>query len=103
MAKKKNSRTLEWWLIAVLTASVLVVGSTKLLAHDWYEPQCCSGSDCRRVPMEDLAEMDKGCWKYLPTGAVFCGSRVRPSQDRYWHVCINPNNIPYCAYIQNGS
>ena len=53
--------------------------------------------------MEDLAEMDKGCWKYLPTGAVFCGRAVRPSQDRYWHVCINPNNIPYCAYIQNGS
>ncbi len=52
----------------------------------------------------DLEELEKGCWRQISTGLKFCGTMVRPSQDKRWHVCYSASaQIPYCVYIQTGS
>lgn len=99
--------------IAIVLAIVAIVlfGWTLAQAHDWYPPECCNGEhqggDCRRVSAEDLEEADKGCWVYRPTGNRFCGAQVRPSQDRYFHVCIGnktwDKGKSYCAFILQGT
>lgn len=83
-------------------AALISLISSAASSHSWYDPDCCSDRDCRPVDADDMAEIGGGCWKYLPTGATFCGNRVRPSKDKHWHVCISNNNVPYCAYIQMG-
>jgi hypothetical protein len=85
--------------------AALIVGSLCLStahSHDFYAPECCSGRDCHPVDQTDLEELDHGCWRQISTGLKFCGTQVRPSEDRRWHVC-NSGTIPYCVYIQNGS
>jgi len=95
---------MKLWLILVLSAACLVLLIAKSPAHEWYAPECCSGRDCHPVDQTDLVEIDNGCWRQLSTGLKFCGSQVKPSQDRHWHVCHNADaTVPYCAYIQNGS
>jgi hypothetical protein len=98
--------------IAIVGLVVIIIFSISLaLAHDWYPPECCNGEDrggdCRKVGTEDLQESDKGCWVYLPTGNKFCGAQVRPSQDRYFHVCIgnkpHDRGKSYCAFILQGT
>ena len=84
------------------TLLILCLLASPALAHSWYPPECCSGRDCMSVRAEDMQEVDGGCWKYLPTGAKFCGAQVRPSQDKNWHVCISAAGFPYCAFIQTG-
>ena len=81
---------------------MLVFLSSPALAHSFYDYDCCSDRDCHPVNSDDLVEVEDGCWKYLPTGAKFCGKQVRPSQDKHWHVCIGAGGQPYCAYIQMG-
>src|SRR5690349_4935245 len=86
----------------ILSTLLLIALSTSLLAHSFYDPECCSDRDCRPVSADDLEEVENGCWKYRPTGVKFCGKQVRPSQDKHWHICTSPTGVPYCAYIQMG-
>lgn len=80
-------------------------------AHDWYPTECCQGSeaggDCYPIKATDLQEEPGGCFKYLPTGNMFCGDQVRLSEDSNWHVCIGnqPYNQgrSYCAFIHRRS
>jgi hypothetical protein len=76
-------------------------------AHSWYDPHCCSGSDCRPVAMDDVVEIEGGGWKHLPTGVTFRRDQVLPSKDRHFHVCIgnrpHDQGQPYCIYILSGS
>jgi len=72
------------------------------LAHSWYPMVCCHDRDCFKVHAVDMEEVDDGCWEYRPTGVRFCGEQVKPSQDKYWHVCISPAGNPVCAFIQMG-
>lgn len=89
----------------VLVAIALVLLVKYAVAHSWYDPQCCSGSDCRPVSAEDVIETEKG-WKHLPTGIEFTHDMVKPSKDRHFHVCIGnkPFDLgkPYCIYILQG-
>jgi hypothetical protein len=75
-------------------------------AHSWYDPHCCSGSDCRPVAYDDVIEIEGG-WKHLPTGVMFRRDQVLPSKDNKFHVCIGnkPHDMgrPYCIYVLNGS
>lgn len=87
----------------------LAVGAF-MLVHSWYDHDCCSDQDCKPVPATDVVEIEGG-WKYLPTGAIFRDTpekkRIRPSQDRNFHVCIGRSewdkNFPYCIYILQGA
>lgn len=91
-------------LIAAALSGVLwAVGKAR--AHSWYDTECCSDSDCRPVHQDEVVETDKG-WKHLPTGTEFTRSQVKPSKDRYFHVCIGNKSWdrgrPYCIYILQG-
>lgn len=71
-------------------------------AHDWYDPQCCSGEDCRPVPAEEVIETETG-WKHLPSGIEFRKDQVKPSKDRHFHICVSKYGTPYCIYILQGA
>lgn len=89
----------------VVIAVILIVAicwAHQALSHSWYEPDCCSGDDCKPVSPEDLIEVEDG-WKYLPTGYVFKGKQIRPSRDRHFHVCITKSGTHYCVYILQGT
>jgi hypothetical protein len=79
----------------------LLVAASIIFVHSWYPQSCCGGLDCKPVPCEELVE-GRGGWVHIPTGTVFYD--VQPSQDRFCHVCINPNgNRALCAFIQMGT
>ena len=84
---------------AALAVLLLISAHSSIRAHSWYDQSCCSDRDCHPVNSDDLVEVENGCWKYLPTGARFCGNQVKPSQDKHWHVCVSNTGIPYRAYI----
>jgi len=109
--------------VRVLIAAIMLALASPAGAHDWYPPDCCNGNktvngvetpgDCQPVADEDLVEIDGGCWKYLPTGNTFCGTKVRPTKDSKSHVCIgigavvnewgNDKGHSYCVFIKLGS
>ena len=55
------------------------------MAHGWYPISCCYDHDCKRVPCEEILETPTG---YLYDGVPFAKSAMKPSQDRWCHVCI---------------
>jgi len=92
-------------LSTVLLASSLGSG----LAHSWYPPACCSDTDCKPVPCEELVENDNGGVTYK--GTNFPKSMIHPSQDMQCHVCAGTYHqldggtqpIPRCIFILQGS
>lgn len=94
--------------IALSAAVVVTLLSLVIfaLAHSWYDPECCSDTDCRPVPVEDVIETETG-WKHLPTGTEFTKDQVKPSKDHRFHVCIGVKawdlGKPYCIYILQGA
>jgi hypothetical protein len=79
-----------WTVIGVVIILTLLL-IAHAFAHSWYPSDCCSGTDCKPVPASDIQELPGGCFVYKPTGNQFCGSQVRVSQDKDWHVCISPS------------
>lgn len=81
------------WLIAAILilfgiALGLIIGlvADKAQAHSWYEPECCSGKDCREVSDEQITFNSDGSYTY--DGLKFTKDMVRPSRDGKFHVCI---------------
>jgi len=93
-------------LLFVAVAGLLVAVAHKVTAHSFYDPECCSGTDCKPVAAEDVIETETG-WKHLPTGTEFTRDMVKPSKDNRFHVCIGVNTWdlgkPYCIYILQGA
>lgn len=81
---------------------VLLLTTALVLAHEWYPRSCCGDNDCHPVDCDELAEQEGGAWVYLPTGNLFSRDKVRVSEDRHCHVCINNTNS-MCAFILTGS
>lgn len=81
--------------------------SAYILVHSWYDPECCSDTDCRPVVASDVAETGNSEWTYLPTGNKFTGHQIKPSRDGRFHVCIGnkPHDMgkSYCIYILQGA
>lgn len=79
---------------------------TNAWGHSWYDPECCSDTDCRPVAVEDVIETETG-WRHLPTGTEFTKKMVKPSRDGRFHVCIGNHSWdlgkPYCIYILQGA
>jgi hypothetical protein len=95
-------------LAAVVALAVIVLFALTLAqAHDWYPPECCSGRDCFRVDADELVETRSGDWLYVPRNITFPRDKVRPSQDRHFHVCIGNSAYndgqPLCAFVLQGS
>jgi len=88
-------------LAVILTAIVLL--TFQALAHEWYPNICCGDQDCHPVPCDQLVE-DKAGWLYLPTGNHFEGTQVKPSQDRFCHVCLGVSDKrSLCAFVLSGA
>lgn len=98
------------WLAGVfLLALALLVGVAirdGVIAHSWYDPECCSNQDCFPVAIDDVIETETG-WKHLPTGTEFTREMVKPSKDHRFHVCIGNSNWnrgkAYCIYVLQGA
>jgi hypothetical protein len=85
---------------------ILVLYNAVAKAHDWYEPQCCSGSDCKPVHDDDVAERPDGVhvrgWGVLSR----TDPRIRTSRDDASHICETPGGILtssrklYCVYLK---
>ncbi len=79
--------------------------ATMLVApvHNWYPSQCCGQQDCRPVPCDQLVE-DRNGWLFIPTGNRFTPLQVKPSEDRYCHVCLGlTDKRSLCAFIVSGA
>jgi hypothetical protein len=98
--------------LALLLIAVIVGGHSA--PQGWaYEEWCCDNSHCKAVPASDVAEIESGVWKYLPTGNIFKDEpplikRIRPSKDKNFHVCIGATAVrslgfSYCIYIVQGN
>lgn len=88
--------------LLALAVAITIFNIKKARAHGWYDADCCSTTDCFPVRPEAVLEIEGG-WKYLPTGVEFKDkSRIRPSKDRNFHVCIS-NGRPLCIYILQGT
>jgi len=86
--------------------TALTLSHVKALPHSWYDADCCSETDCKPVPNEDVEEIEGG-WKYLPTGVEFKDTaqkqKIRPSHDGRFHVCLGQySGAPLCIYIVIG-
>ena len=86
----------------ILAAFFVLLVITTARSHSWYDPECCSDSDCRPVHSSEVIETETG-WKHLPSGKEFRKDQVKPSKDRHFHICVSPHGTPYCIYILQGA
>lgn len=89
-------------------AGAVIAGSARISAHSWYEPACCSDTDCAPLPAGASVEPVRGGYvvRMTPDGApVFFGyDKVRPSRDGEIHACIGPQSgTPFCLYMPVGA
>lgn len=74
--------------------------SLVILAHSWYPDSCCAENHCHPVPCDELNELTDGSWQWYTFN--FTPDKVKPSQDRYCHVCtMGPGGV--CAFILQGA
>jgi hypothetical protein len=79
-----------------------------LLAHSWYEPECCSGQDCDPLTRESSVISVRGGYQVTvrpgaPT-VFFSQDKVRPSRDGLYHACISLSaGTPICLYVPYGA
>ena len=77
-----------------------LVAAIPALAHSWYPLACCGDMDCFLIACDQLVETVSG-WLYIPTGNVFKGEQVQPSQDRNCQVCLGRgrDHRSICVFI----
>ncbi len=96
-------------------AGVLLCLTLPAFAHDapsgWtYDPTCCNGMDCAPIP--DRGIRLHGAFYEVPllpkdhpfvfkkTTIRVPVSRVRPSQDEDYHLCLSTNGeTAFCLYV----
>lgn len=112
---------MRFWLWVLATAAIVTFIGTLISAawaHEWYDPACCSGQDCRPLAPTEY-RFDGGRW-YLRNadGNEPCGwqalsdttlwdsrARVRISSDFDMHGCFNMSGkgcTPLCIYVGGG-
>jgi len=94
------------WLVCL----VLLGLSGTASAHEWYDPECCTGKDCHpavSVEMQEngdyIVKSDDGETIVVPPH--FAGKH--PSQDQKFHICYQMVSrrggkivpAPICFYI----
>lgn len=65
----------------------ILLSSLLLQIHSWYPALCCSDTDCKPVPCEEISEVDKG---FSYQGVFFSKDKEQPSKDNQCHVCMIP-------------
>lgn len=83
--------------------SPLVFAAAIVLAHGWYDPECCSARDCRPAIQGEIVVKDGG-YQIGEDRLAFNDRRVRPSQDAQSHVCRSMHNKALlCIYVPIGA
>jgi len=97
-----------WWLIA---------WASEANAHSWYDPSCCSTTDCAPAPVGQVKATRDGWVVEIPpnghpsvgaagwTGTFPYGdTRIKESQDSDFHVCIGvASQAGFCLYVPRGA
>jgi hypothetical protein len=68
-----------------------------LLAHSWYPPACCNGSDCHAISCNEVTQDTAG---YHWRGHTF--TSAAPSQDSDCPACIY-NGRATCLFLSMSS
>jgi hypothetical protein len=88
-----------WWLAATLfMLGGLLFMCSRVEAHSWYDPACCSERDCSPaddavVDLPDGGVRVEGHGVLLPTDP-----RLRRSRDFEAHVCVSASGRLLCVY-----
>jgi hypothetical protein len=90
-------------ILLTVLGLMLAFGILPVKAHDWYDPACCSGMDCKPVHDSDVVEKPDGVhvrgWGVLHR----TDPRIRTSRDDASHICEMPGKL-YCVYMKpNGT
>lgn len=83
-------------LAMALFAIGMIVWMSRAQAHSWYDLECCSGTDCRRVPAHAVRPAQGG-W-LMTKGEHWPAGKVRPSADGEWHECRPLGLSLLCVY-----
>ena len=103
-------------ILLLLLMTLLLVMLERASAHSWYESSCCSGQDCRPMPVGTVKITPQGYELSIPDGPVVKISntdpRIRmipisaPPEDRFrFHVCTamgRPSGTVLCVYVPEG-
>jgi hypothetical protein len=81
--------------IKMTIAAISLLASTPVLAHSWYDPECCDGRECR-VYVNDVERLRDGSYR-LGNGQVVPAAKVKVSQDEKYHLCRWDGAI-HCFY-----
>ena len=94
------------WLIPLLFIPNIA------MAHDWYDPACCSNRDC--APAEKVIILEDGRMQITTThGTTIIPNEMirRESKDHQVHACMRSmtmygggknNMLPICVYMPPG-
>lgn len=74
-------------MIARLLALTLAFTPVVVLAHGWYDPECCHDRDCSPAPDGEVVPVPGG-WRIVPTGETIPHARAKRSRDDRIHRCI---------------
>jgi hypothetical protein len=83
---------------------VLLLATTPVHAHSWYDGQCCKEQDCRQTELHEVERRENG-WFVTSTLELipFDDKRIRRSLDALIHVCLEPKYFSgqqvRCLYI----
>lgn len=70
------------------------------MSHSWYDPACCSNQDCYST---EVKPFNKSMVEFQTKSGVLIvdleqqRDKIKPSQDRNWHICINQGKL-ICIY-----
>lgn len=103
-------------ILCVLTF-LLAVAVTRVLAHDWYDMECCSGMDCAPVDSTAFVSESPVYQSLVPmpasppqlvvttkhgTAVVPANMPRRESKDHRMHACIRGGKV-ICIFSPPGS
>lgn len=105
----KALRIYQFVLIACVAIAVYVVMVEKARGHSFYDPWCCSGSDCADIPAKAVKAVAGGYLVTLVPGDhhmvtkphtfLIPHDKRRDSPDGLYHICLYPTeNDMRCFY-----
>lgn len=87
---------------APLIAGALLLACMPGSAHNWYDPYCCSGEDCRRIAPDDVVAGPSGYTVLGKYKVPYLDKSIKPSQDADFHACEFPAGTLRCFYVPGG-
>lgn len=104
--------------VALVFCLVMGLFARPAKAHEWYDFDCCAMNDCAALEPAAVQESPVGFVVTIRPGShpmwpaakphplvvvyPYRSSKVRPSRDEHWHVCINATGAPLCLYVIGG-